>query len=396
MTTFHLERLTKRVKLVGSVETLTALHLGAGRETSSAGSDLPVILDALGNPFIPGSSLKGTLRAQAEAIARAIAEQRGEDAKKWSCDVVADEYCILKDNGKWDRKPAEILDEVCPICRLFGAPYLASRVYVHDLMVDPETWDPLLLQVRDGVAIDRESLTAADRKKFDLEVVPPGVRFKLEIVVENPQDYELGLLLWALNLFDQGYAHLGGASSRGTGRVRLILSDMEDLTIEELFAALEPFPESEAPQGADEEDASAEPSEEELYEQQIADPLDKLTGLLDNRGGSLSLTALKREGPSQYGFSKKRLKAFQIKDIDQLLQLAQERGLIRIEGNQITLAFQPSEEEDAPEAPSEPNRLEEYLRRYLPALQRWAQGQPPEGQARTEKPDPEEEGNSDV
>ena len=70
MTAQHLEKLDRRAKLVGSVETITALHLGAGRGMGSTGSDLPVMLDAWGRPFIPGSSFKGALRAQVEAIAQ--------------------------------------------------------------------------------------------------------------------------------------------------------------------------------------------------------------------------------------------------------------------------------------------------------------------------------------
>ena len=296
----HLETLERRVKLKGMVEMATTLHVGAGRGMGTTGSDMPIMLDILGRPYIPGSSFKGALRAQVEAIARAVEEEHGDRDTLWSCNVVGEDYCVVSDEKNWDRKLAEILRKACPICRIFGAPYLASRLYVSDLMVVDETWDSLMLQVRDGVAIDRESLTAATRKKFDLEIVPPGVRFELELIVENPSDGEIGLLLWALDFFDQGYARLGGAVSRGSGRVRIILSKMEDRSIAQLFAALE--------------SASADSSSAEVME--------------------------------------------------------------------------PSEEE-RPETLPASNRLQEYLQRYLPALQRWIRG---ENREKRE----EEEGDPDV
>jgi CRISPR/Cas system CSM-associated protein Csm3 (group 7 of RAMP superfamily) len=98
---------------------------------------------------------------------------------------------------------------------------VAGKLSVTDLMVDPLSWDPHLIQVRDGVSINRDTLTAESRRKFDFEVVPPGVRFVLSLVLDNPEDHEIGLLLRAIALFDEGFAFLGGKSSRGTGRVSI-------------------------------------------------------------------------------------------------------------------------------------------------------------------------------
>lgn len=365
----HLEILEKRARIEGYIETVTALHVGAGRGMQATGSDMPVMLDAYGRPFIPGSSFKGSLRSQVEAALRAVAAQRGEDPKCWSCDVVSEDYCI-PDKEDWQKDASFILERACRVCKLFGAPYLASRVYISDLAVDPKTWDPLLLQVRDGVAIDRESQTAAEKKKFDLEVILPGVRFQLEIVVENPTDEELGLLLWALQLYDDGYARIGGASSRGTGRVRLIITDMQTRSIADFFAtptktavatpvsSSQPV-EPEAPDRAQEEEA------------RLSAALDKLREVL-TRVPSITLARLQKDGPSLYGLSKRRLREYGVKSLDQLIKLAQERGLIRVEGQQISLMAAQTREEQ-PEQPPELNRLQEYLRRYLPALQRWIQ-----------------------
>ncbi len=61
-----------RLTVRGDLLALTALRIGAGRATEIIAADLPVLRDALGAPFIPGASLKGALRAQVEAVVRAI------------------------------------------------------------------------------------------------------------------------------------------------------------------------------------------------------------------------------------------------------------------------------------------------------------------------------------
>ena len=48
-------------------------------------------------------------------------------------------------------------------------------------------------ELRDGVAIDRDSEKAIDGLKYDFEVVPASAAFDLEITLENatPQDLQL-------------------------------------------------------------------------------------------------------------------------------------------------------------------------------------------------------------
>jgi len=244
---------SRRVILKGKLTLLSGLHVGAGRAVGPTASDLPVLKDINGSPFIPGSSLKGVLRSNVEAFLRSF--QKGTTEYLACCQVGGDSNskdpslrpCITKDE-KEDivRKPQGnilIWEKSCWVCKLFGSPWLASKVQFVDLHVASE-WTPELLAVRDGVAIDRESETAAARKKFDFEVVPPGTQFQLEIVVENPEDYELGMLIFGMDLLNDGLALLGGNKSRGLGRVRIELEEVEEITpqtiLEELKAEEEP------------------------------------------------------------------------------------------------------------------------------------------------------------
>ena len=62
------DKFQSRLNLTGKIKTLTAIRIGAGRSTAVIGSDLPVVRDAAGAPYIPGSSFKGVLRSYVESM----------------------------------------------------------------------------------------------------------------------------------------------------------------------------------------------------------------------------------------------------------------------------------------------------------------------------------------
>jgi CRISPR/Cas system CSM-associated protein Csm3 (group 7 of RAMP superfamily) len=74
-------------------------------------------------------------------------------------------------------------------------------------------------ELRDSVAIDREKESVAN--KYDFEAMPAGVRFGLEIVAENLDDAELGLLLLGVRELERGNIRIGGFKGRGLGVVLL-------------------------------------------------------------------------------------------------------------------------------------------------------------------------------
>ena len=113
-----------------------------------------------------------------------------------------------------------IWDGSCRICRLFGSPWLASRLRISDLTPIGEP----MTQVRDGVAINRDKETV--EHKFDFEVVVPGAGFKLEMVAENLDETERGLISLMLNEMRNGNVQIGGFKARGMGWITL-----EQLTI---------------------------------------------------------------------------------------------------------------------------------------------------------------------
>jgi CRISPR-associated RAMP protein (TIGR02581 family) len=231
MSNWGLDFLRRKIKVEGEIELTSGLHIGVGGSLESVGTDSPVIKDFYGRPYIPGSSFKGSFRAAVEAIVRG--GQFPKD-KLWCCDIMGDdkEKCIHRKEDKYISQDGKenkatkldiedfILQKSCHICRLFGSPHIASRVKFPDMPV-LGNWDTTMYEVRNGVAIDRESETAKSGALYDFEVVPPGTKFKFEMLVENPEDWELGLLFTGLELFNKDYAHLGGIKSRGLGTIKI-------------------------------------------------------------------------------------------------------------------------------------------------------------------------------
>jgi len=207
------DRFDNRVTLRGTLVTQTALRIGAGRATSVTGTDLPVVRDTLGKPYIPGSSFKGALRAYVESLVRSV-----NPSRKAACNPVKkEEWCLESVESMTDDK---VVTGTCLVCNVFGSPWLASKVSIRDLQVGEEIWFGQF-EVRNGVAIDRDTETAADKKLYDFEVVPAGTRFDCEIVIENASDWELGLVMLGLRPFERGEAALGGGRSRGLGVVKI-------------------------------------------------------------------------------------------------------------------------------------------------------------------------------
>jgi CRISPR-associated RAMP protein (TIGR02581 family) len=235
---------TRQVRLRGRLVPQTALRVGAGREYSLLGDDLPVVKDTRQRPVIPGSSLKGAVRAYAEQILRSLAPltDRNENAPRLSCDPLTDLCLSNEDVAEIKEGPnadMELRRHSCWACRLFGAPWMASRVLFKDLAVEEGAWFDQFGH-RDGVSIDRDKGAAGDKRRYTFEVVPENTPFVFEMVVDGATEAELGLLLLALEGLNYGLVLLGGARSRGLGDVHLMVNweEVEDITAENALALL--------------------------------------------------------------------------------------------------------------------------------------------------------------
>lgn len=216
-----------RLEITGKLTTITALRISAGRSTEPIGTDLPVLKDVLGQPLIPGSSIKGALRSRLESFLRSIDSSFAANPaieEEWS--ITSQQMKQLKNTYDNDQLLTEaIINKTDLISLLFGSPWIASKFQVRDLTVVLDTWFGQY-QERDGVSIDRDTETAADGKLYDFQVVSAGTQFEFRAVVENAEEWELGLLMIGLHQFETEQIPLGGGRSRGLGVVKLEIDNM--------------------------------------------------------------------------------------------------------------------------------------------------------------------------
>ncbi len=235
-------KLSNRYLFKGKLVMKTALHIGGGKVTLSS-SNSPVVLTPEEIPFIPGSSFKGSLRSTVEKLVPnlpgewyscGLIDANDDDAKKAKeqnkslCPTVRQNDITQQrrnNPGQVETILAQTREDLCHTCKLFGSPFAASRVAINDLYMPTGEWNSII-QMRDGVAIDRDSEKAKDRLKYDFEVVPASATFDLEIALENATLQDLQLISVGLSEFVHGFGTIGGKRSRGLGACRL-----EDLRV---------------------------------------------------------------------------------------------------------------------------------------------------------------------
>lgn len=164
--------------------------------------------------YLPGSSLKGTLRSYSERVLCTLQLKCCDPFNKdHSCGARIE--VKAKQLGVKRLPPAEIYKELCWACRLFGHTPMAGRLAVEDARLI----GLVKTDQRDGVAIDRISAGVAEGP-FTLEIVTQG-KFQTRLRLRNFELWQIGLLAIALRDLGSVWAPLGFATSRGLGRLSL-------------------------------------------------------------------------------------------------------------------------------------------------------------------------------
>src|SRR6202140_4547586 len=221
-------KLIGKLILEGELRCETGLHVGAGKGSLEiGGSDNPVVKDAFGRPYVPGSSLRGRIRSlleQSSGLAVPselvyLSRRKGQEVRIHQSDRPDDEICLLfgRNPGRMDRVQGETLDttQATP-----------SRLAVFDAPLDPESITPQMRENLDDELTEVKSENAIDRitsqaNPRTLERVPAGARFRVRMVLDIlcAEDSVLpALLTQGLRLLEDDA--LGGGGSRGSGRVR--------------------------------------------------------------------------------------------------------------------------------------------------------------------------------
>lgn len=220
-------KLIGKLILEGELHCETGLHIGAGKGSLEiGGADNPVVKDSQGRPYLPGSSLRGRIRAlleQATGLAVPselvyISKRKGQEVRIHQSDRPDDEICLLfgRSPGRMEKVGGgEIESHNATPARLavFDAPLVLESITAQMR----ENLDDELTEVKSENAIDRITSQANPRT---LERVPAGAKFKVRMVIDQlcPEDAALtGVLLQGLRLLEDDT--LGGGGSRGSGRV---------------------------------------------------------------------------------------------------------------------------------------------------------------------------------
>jgi CRISPR-associated protein Csm3 len=223
-------KLQGKLMLDADLVCATGLHIGAGKGSLEiGGADNPVVKDSQGRPYIPGSSLRGRLRALLEQASGLtvpselvyLSRRKGQEVRIHQSDRPDDDVCLLfgRAPGRIERVQGEALEISAAT---------PARFTVYDAPLDPDSitaqmreyLDDELTEVKSETAVDRITAQANSRT---LERVPAGARFKVRMVFDIlcDEDKELpARILTAMRLLEDDA--LGGGGSRGSGRVQFM------------------------------------------------------------------------------------------------------------------------------------------------------------------------------
>ncbi|MBF2063629.1 MAG: CRISPR-associated protein [Calothrix sp. C42_A2020_038] len=160
--------------------------------------------------YLPGSSLKGALRAHSERIVRTVGGDNNSK-KIWASDPLKGDYLGKNLNGYDTYKKSSFTDQ------MFGNTSIASRVRIEDAY--PVDLGQLQIEERNGVAIDRVFGSVAVGP-FNYQVCTAG-EFRTKIHLKNFTLAQLGLIGLVLRDLNEGWFGIGFAKSRGLGTVRV-------------------------------------------------------------------------------------------------------------------------------------------------------------------------------
>ena len=218
-------KLLGKVLIKGKIKAKSGLAIGGSTVGLDIGGvDNPVIKDAEGKPYIPGSSLKGKMRSLLEKELGLATE----DERVWvvkgrvsihMCNEPDCKVCNIfgRNNGKQTKVSGEEIEitQTTPTRLIVRDAFLTeeSEKWLKELPTDLE-----YTEVKFENVIDRITSAANPRQ---MERVPTGAEFDFEMIynVFNEKDKEnLKEVFEAMKLLEDDY--LGSSGSRGYGKIK--------------------------------------------------------------------------------------------------------------------------------------------------------------------------------
>jgi len=186
--------------------------------------------------YIPGSSLKGVMRSHAAQLLAGVGKKVcALSGSNGDCgnEVRNGKRVMNMESG------AQRYEHSCYVCRTFGSTALASIIRVADFFPypynapDEEKRKKIqeiskMLGFKTGIKIDPKSGTVQRGALYTAEILSGG-RFYGELVLKNPEIWQLGLIFKIIEDMNNGVVRLGHMSTRGLGKVKVTI---EELSIE--------------------------------------------------------------------------------------------------------------------------------------------------------------------
>lgn len=217
-------QLKGKIFINGVIVAKTGLHIGGSKSSMDIGGiDLNVIKTPGGEPFIPGSSLKGKLRSMLARVEGSVG-------------------ITNKDVDKGEKSD----EQIEYLCEIFGMPgdddarkASVTRLVVRDADLDivnfPFEEGDMEMRYSDikwENTINRKTGTAQHPRQ--LERVPAGAKFNFEMVYDvyddNKKTAHLGYILTAMRMLQGDY--IGGQGSRGYGKIEFENVQFVERTVE--------------------------------------------------------------------------------------------------------------------------------------------------------------------
>jgi CRISPR-associated protein Csm3 len=218
-------RLFKKIIVSAELELLTGLHIGDNKENVEIGGvDSPVVRRKDNNqPYIPGNSLKGKMRALVEIATGANAKSKfdyypGDSAR------IAELFGSTGDNGL----PSRIIARDAYL-KQASVNLLRDSDYT-DMPYTEVKWENVINRVRGVADNPRQQERVPAGAKFDVEFII-NIVADTQLSAEKLEQQHITLLNSGLRLLENDY--LGGSGSRGYGQVRFAKIKRTDVTISE-------------------------------------------------------------------------------------------------------------------------------------------------------------------
>ncbi len=218
-------KLTKKVRIKGHILTVTGLHIGATNASMSIGGiDAAVVRNPLTRqPYIPGSSLKGKMRSLLEKVEGKVQKESNNLAGElFITDItnpIAKIFGVTPEDVRKHNQPEQ------PVSRLIVRDCPLNKESADRLLASKDT-DMPYTEVKTEVVIDRITSAATPRQ---LERVPAGAIFEMEMILNvydgDDETMFLNKIFEGLVLVQNDY--LGGKGSRGSGQVKISVTELK-------------------------------------------------------------------------------------------------------------------------------------------------------------------------